>query len=98
MHSEPQLQLPPEFRFEAEWRFELGRMLRAQLAQLQQNVGTAASIALRGKAAKAVAEVAAELRADLLVIGRSPVSRIFGGVRTTAYGIVRESPCPVLSV
>ncbi len=99
MHAEPQLELPPECRFEAEWRVELGRMLRTQLAQLQERAGAIASVALReGKPTKAVAEVAAELRADLLVIGRSPASRIRGHLGTTAYGIVRRSPCPVLSV
>lgn len=98
VHAEPQLRLPPECRFDAEWRFDLGRLLRAQLAQMQESAGTDASLALRdGKAAKAVTGVAAELRADLIVIGRSPV-RVLGSLRTTAYGIVRASPCPVLSV
>ncbi|MGE5570212.1 MAG: universal stress protein [Rhodospirillales bacterium] len=98
MHSEPQLRLPRVCRFEAEWRFDLGRLLREQLAQMQQKAGTEAAVALRdGKAAKAVAGVAAELGADLLVIGRSPV-RVLGSLRTTAYGIVRAAPCPVLSV
>jgi len=38
------------------------------------------------------------LPADLLVIGRGSASGVFGRLRTNAYAIIRQSPCPVLSI
>jgi len=45
-----------------------------------------------------VRRVAETLRADLLVIGRGSAAGVFGRLRTNAYAIIRESPCPVVSV
>jgi nucleotide-binding universal stress UspA family protein len=36
--------------------------------------------------------------ADLLVIGRGSAAGLFGRLRTNAYAIIRQSPCPVVSV
>jgi hypothetical protein len=38
------------------------------------------------------------LPADLLVIGRGSAAGMFGRLRTNAYAIIRQSPCPVVSV
>jgi hypothetical protein len=38
------------------------------------------------------------LRADVLVIGRSPQSGVLGRLRDLSYAIARDAPCPVLSV
>jgi nucleotide-binding universal stress UspA family protein len=43
-------------------------------------------------------ELAKAKRADLLVIGRHHESGILGRLHDTAYAIIRESPCPVVSV
>ena len=51
-----------------------------------------------GSPAKLVHRVAAEWGADLVVIGRHTDDSILGRLTTHAYAIVRESPCPVLSV
>jgi len=51
-----------------------------------------------GEVAQAVADTARRLPADLLVIGRSPSPGVFGRLRTHAYPIIRQSPCPVISV
>jgi len=48
--------------------------------------------------AKTVSHVAAEIGADLLFIGRNPDPGTFGRLRTDAYSIIRQSPCPVISV
>jgi nucleotide-binding universal stress UspA family protein len=42
--------------------------------------------------------MAKEHGANLLVIGRGSASGIFGRLRANAYSIIRESPCPVVSV
>jgi nucleotide-binding universal stress UspA family protein len=36
--------------------------------------------------------------ADLVVIGRHHLGGILGRLRDTAYAIIRESPCPAVSV
>jgi len=47
---------------------------------------------------KSVAAVAAKLNADVVVIGRSPDATGLGRLRANAYAIIRQSPCPVISV
>jgi nucleotide-binding universal stress UspA family protein len=50
-----------------------------------------------GTVAEEVAGIARRLRSDLLVIGRGHLKG-GGRLRSTAYAILRESPCPVVSV
>jgi nucleotide-binding universal stress UspA family protein len=52
---------------------------------------------LRAKA-EVVALVTQELNADLLVIGRASPSEFLGRLEMTEYSIIRQSPCPVISV
>jgi len=51
-----------------------------------------------GDVSKVVARLAAEMKADLLVIGRKADSGVLGRLEMTAYSIIRQSPCPVVSV
>jgi nucleotide-binding universal stress UspA family protein len=51
-----------------------------------------------GEPSKAVAATALQLGADLVVIGRGSTDGQLGRLRAQAYAIVRQSPCPVLSV
>ena len=51
-----------------------------------------------GEAAKTICDAAARLRSDVLVIGRGSAAGVFGRLRTNAYAIIRQSPCPVVSV
>lgn len=51
-----------------------------------------------GEVAKTVSCVATRVQADLLVIGRNPAPGMFGRLHTDAYSIIRQSPCPVISV
>lgn len=51
-----------------------------------------------GDPAKTVVCAAKEFRADLLVIGRYSVAKDDGYLHHNAYGIIRESPCPVVSI
>ncbi len=43
-------------------------------------------------------EAAGRLRADVLVIGRCPLSGVLGRLRDLSYAVARDAPCPVLSV
>jgi nucleotide-binding universal stress UspA family protein len=45
-----------------------------------------------------VPDVAAEIGADLLVIGRSPHEGTIGRLRSHSMSLIRESPCPVVSI
>jgi nucleotide-binding universal stress UspA family protein len=51
-----------------------------------------------GDVAGAVREEARRHSADLIVIGRGLLHERLGRLRTHSYGIIRHSPCPVLSV
>jgi nucleotide-binding universal stress UspA family protein len=68
-----------------------------KLADLIQKVGCKAETrvenALVTHAARAIVD---ETKADLLVIGRA--AKGLGRLRSNAYALIRESPCPVLSV
>jgi nucleotide-binding universal stress UspA family protein len=69
------------------------------LAGLQKEVGSNAEIHIQdGEPAEVVANLADELKADLLVIGRGVESGLLGRLVATAYSIIRQSPCPVVSV
>jgi nucleotide-binding universal stress UspA family protein len=72
---------------------------RQALKELQKIVGSNAELRLGdGDPAKTVAETAREVRADLLVIGRRAEIGLRGRLEVTAYSIIRQSPCPVVSV
>jgi nucleotide-binding universal stress UspA family protein len=51
-----------------------------------------------GNPAQVVQAAANRRNADLVVIGRSPREGVSGRLRTNAYPIVRDAPCPVVSV
>ncbi len=46
----------------------------------------------------ALAETARRLQADVLVIGRSSQPGAQGRLRDLTYAMVRDAPCPVMSV
>ena len=52
-----------------------------------------------GNAAKAVAEIARETRADLIVVGTHGYGRVAGLlIGSVAQGLIHASVCPVLAV
>jgi nucleotide-binding universal stress UspA family protein len=51
-----------------------------------------------GEAPKTVCSFAKSVGTDLLVIGRGPRDRMDGRLTTHAYAIIRQSPCPVISI
>lgn len=71
---------------------------REKLARLQAATeAQAAAVCIReGEAAKTVCSMAESTGADLLVIGRG--SHESGRLRTNAYAIIHQSPCPVVSI
>jgi nucleotide-binding universal stress UspA family protein len=72
---------------------------RGRLAKIQAEAGTALEIRLRGGSVGAVAhQVALETQADLIVTGRGAAAKAFGALRSNAYAIIRQAPCPVISI
>jgi nucleotide-binding universal stress UspA family protein len=45
-----------------------------------------------------ICSAAGRIGADVLVIGRGSAAGVFGRLRANAYSIIRQSPCPVVSV
>lgn len=52
----------------------------------------------QGDVAKFVREMATRRRSDLVIIGRGQIQHTLGQLHANSYAIVRESPCPVLSL
>jgi len=70
-----------------------------RIGALQSSVGTKGGVFIEaGEPAKATAKVADQLGADLVLIGRHGGAGIAGHLRQNAYAILRDSPCPVISV
>jgi len=70
-----------------------------RIDELQGAVGSDARVSTAIGAIKdMLTEEARRLRADVLVIGRSPRSGVLGRLRNLSYAVVRDAPCPVLSV
>jgi nucleotide-binding universal stress UspA family protein len=70
-----------------------------RIAALQTSCGSKASVAIEaGEPAKVVADIAREFAADLLIIGRHNNTGAASHLRQNAYGILRDSPCPVISI
>ena len=86
-------------RSEETWRANLRWSGQNELERLRESVGSGAELLLEaGDPAKSICAAATRIGADLLVIGRGSAAGGFGRLRTNAYAIIRQSPCPVVSV
>ena len=70
-----------------------------RIANLQSEAGTDLEILFRFGRVEDVVRIAAQAQeADLILIGRGVVQRMLGRLRSAAYTIIREAPCPVISI
>lgn len=70
-----------------------------RIEELARAAGSHAPVRIATGAIKdTLTEEADRLRADVLVMGRSPQSGALGRLRDLSYAVVRDAPCPVLSV
>jgi nucleotide-binding universal stress UspA family protein len=77
----------------------LFNVARERLATMQAEAGTNFEVSLRaGNPGLAVHERAAADAADVVVIGRGVMQETLGRLRSSAYSIIREAPCPVISI
>jgi nucleotide-binding universal stress UspA family protein len=84
---------------ELRWRTETRDAAGRELSRLLEGVGAEADLSIEaGEPAQVICSAAARAKADVLVIGRGSAAGVFGRLRTNAYAIIRQSPCPVVSV
>src|SRR5579863_9523334 len=99
LHVAPEGELEP-LQTESQLQELLVETARRKLVKIQETAGTDIEMVLAGgSVADMVRDVAMKKRADLVVIGRGCIQQgVRGRLRANAYAILREAPCPVLSV
>jgi nucleotide-binding universal stress UspA family protein len=99
LHVVPALDIGSARNIDGDWNVALTNKAWDGLRALQDRVGTRAEQLIESGQTAAAVRVAAEgKQADLIVIGRGATSGAIGRLRANAYAIIRESPCPVVSV
>jgi nucleotide-binding universal stress UspA family protein len=84
---------------EASWAAGVRDAAERELRRLRDFVHAGADLTVEiGEPASAICSLAERIHADALVIGRGSAAGVFGRLRTNAYAIIRQSPCPVVSV
>lgn len=100
VHAVPALEASLTLRYaDEEFNVAIAAEAKKRIAALQASVGTDGAVYIEpGDPAKAVVKIAVEQSADLLLIGRHAGAGVAGHLRQNAYAILRDSPCPVISV
>ncbi len=91
--------LPVELDLEERLQSARREAASRRIEALQNATSSHAPVSIAiGPIRDTLTEAARRLRADVLVIGRSPQSGVLGRLRDLTYAIARDAPCPVLSV
>jgi len=99
VHAIPAYETRPASYFDAELRLHLEAEGKEALQEFLNALGVEAPIHVHGgEVAHVIGCAAQRLRADLVIIGRSSENGLVGRLRANAYSIIRQSPCPVVSV
>jgi nucleotide-binding universal stress UspA family protein len=99
VHVAPEGEIEP-LNTESKLQELLVEAARNKLVKIQEEAGgpDIEAVLAGGSVAAMVRSIAARKRADLVVIGRGCIQEGFGRLRANSYSIIREAPCPVLSV
>ena len=99
VHAIPAADETSDNRGEVEIRRHMFQRANQRFAELctQSNLSLKV-LSAGGPVERVVREAALRENADLLVIGRGHTLQELGRLRTHAYAIIRNSPCPVVSV
>ncbi len=98
VHAVPGAQSSRDFN-DLPFRESLLKIAHEAIDNLQKEAGTDFPVCVKGgKPERIIHDAAQDLRADLVLIGRGVLTHPLGRLRTHAYSIIRESPCPVISV
>jgi nucleotide-binding universal stress UspA family protein len=99
VHVVPGMEGVPSSQMDLERSAELRKEAHLALGRLEASAGVDAPICVAGgSVAEAISEEARRHGANLVVIGRGVLHETLGRLRTHAHAIIRQSPCPVLSV
>jgi nucleotide-binding universal stress UspA family protein len=72
---------------------------RERIDAVQAEAGTKLPFCIAaGAPAKVVGDFASQYKADLVLLGRGKIQKHFGRLRSNAYAILRDVPCPVISL
>lgn len=99
VHAAPEGEVDP-VRAEDELHELLVEAARQKLVKIQEEAGApdVEVVVNGGSVAHIVRTLALQKRSDLVVVGRGCSTGVMGRLRQNTYAIVREAPCPVLSV
>jgi len=100
VHAVPPPGLGADPLLSPDWQNEVVNVARLGVEKLLSANGAAGAHVYiqEGESAHAVCSLAKKVGADLLVIGRGPRDGAGGHFTTHAYAIMRQSPCPVVSI
>ena len=99
VHAAPIVEPPPGRTLDRKFTDSLAAEAKARLTALQAASGASATVFVNpGEPSKVVASAAKDSGADLVIIGRHGGTGDSGHLRHNAYGIIRDSPCPVISI
>lgn len=99
VHSEPAIEDIIHSQSASRFHRFLEYRAREDYAPLAQKANLEAPIeVVSGPLGESIADAVRRHKGDLLVIGRGVIEETLGRLRTDAYDIIRQSPCPVLSV
>jgi len=98
-HAVPVAEPGPERYMDLEFEAALADQARSKIAEMQKEAGTNFDLSVEaGNIPDTIRDVALSRDADLVLIGRGALPHFAGRLRSHAYAIVRDMPCPVLSV
>lgn len=91
----PDSSFPPE----EQYRQHLFELAHQELCRLQKEAGVNLHVTvLDGYPEEVIRKACQDLDADLVIIGRGRFQKAFGRLRSRDYTIIREAPCPVISL
>jgi nucleotide-binding universal stress UspA family protein len=98
VHSVPKMETRPDKYLDVDFHRYLAESARVEISRLQRQARTDFPLTITDeRIPTGIANVAKECGAGLVIAGRGKYQRAFGRLRTHAYDIIREAPCPVLS-
>jgi nucleotide-binding universal stress UspA family protein len=98
-HAAPSLGHAGDRAEEERWRGATAQRLSERMEELKRSLGVEAESLIEFEhPARAISDLARVWKADLAVLGRGASQDLLGRLRANAYDIIRQCPCPVISV
>lgn len=99
VHAVPGIGAWPDRQLDRKFQETLRENARRDIQELEKSADIDVPVCVGvGSVPDVVREEALQHGADLVLIGRGALQETMGRLRTHSYGIIRQAPCPVLSV